>query len=107
MTSWPGGKEMELQGLGQLHLRQGVRQGSLLLQPGQSFLIEVLNRDSSGKAQIRLGGQVITALLEVPAQVGEKFVATVQRVDQNGILLVRDKNVLSPNFMSGISWQFI
>ena len=81
---------MELQGLGSINLplkNQGI-------QPGQRFLIEVIHRDPSGKAQIRIGGQVIPALLETSAQPGEKFLATVQRIDASGIVLARDKSTI-------------
>ncbi|SHN82345.1 hypothetical protein [Desulfitobacterium chlororespirans] len=81
---------MELQGLGSINLP--LKNQSI--QPGQRFLIEVIHRDPSGKAQIRIGGQVIPALLETSAQPGEKFLATVQRIDASGIVLARDKSII-------------
>jgi len=67
------------------------------IQPGQRFLVEVIEKDPSGKAQIRLGGQIIPALLEVAAQPGEKFWARVQRIDENGIVLTREKFISLEN----------
>lgn len=70
------------------------------LQSGQRILVEVLSRDLSGKAQIRIAGQEITALLEIPVEVGEKFWAGVQKIDQSGVLLVREKPANHPLFLS-------
>ncbi len=70
------------------------------IQTGQRILVEVLSLDYSGKSQIRLAGQEITALLEIPVEVGDKFWVGVQKIDKNGVLLVREKEVNQPLFLS-------
>lgn len=80
---------MELQGLGSINLP--LKNAGI--QPGQKFLIEVIRIYPGGKAQIRIAGQVIPALLEISVQPGEKFWAGVQKIDESGIVLARDKNI--------------
>lgn len=80
---------MELQGIGS----SAFPLKEIGIQIGQRILVEVLSRDLSGKAQIRIAGQEISAVLEIPVQTGEKFWAGVQKIDERGILLVRDKDV--------------
>lgn len=80
---------VELLGLGSINLP--LKNAGI--QPGQKFLIEVIHIDPSGKAQIRIAGQVIPALLEISVQPGEKFWAGVQKIDENGIVLARDKSI--------------
>lgn len=80
---------MELQGIGS----SAFPLKEMGIQIGQRILVEVLSRDLSGKSQIRIAGQEISAVLEIPVQTGEKFWAGVQKIDKNGILLVREKDV--------------
>ncbi|MGE4273191.1 MAG: hypothetical protein AB7E31_10020 [Desulfitobacterium sp.] len=79
---------MELQGLGSINLP--IKNTGL--QPGQRFLVEVIQKDPSGKAQIRLAGQVIPAMLEISVEPGGKFWASIHKIDENGIVLVRDNS---------------
>lgn len=83
---------MELQGIGS----SSFPLKDIGIQTGQKILIEVLSRDVSGKAQIRIAGQEISALLEIPVEAGDKFWAGVQKIDESGVLLVREKKLNQP-----------
>jgi hypothetical protein len=61
------------------------------IQVGQRLLVEVLSRDLSGKAQICIAGQEISAFLEVPVEEGGKFWAKVKSFNDEGILLVHER----------------
>lgn len=83
---------MEIQGLGSSIFPLKDR-----IQIGERVLVEVLNREGRGKAQLRFAGQEIKALLEFSAEAGDKFWAVVKKNDEKGILLVREKGVDSVN----------
>lgn len=83
---------MEIQGLGSSIFPLKDR-----IQIGERVLVEVLNREGGGKAQLRFAGQEIPALLEFSTEAGDKFWAVVKKTDEKGILLVREKGVDSVN----------
>lgn len=76
-------------------------------QPGEHILVEVLQKDGEDYGIIRVKGQVLRAILETSAEVGDKFWVNVGDVEDGVCLLLREPYQENPQDIPVNSQEFM